>query len=80
MARTQNIETQISSYVSGLSDKNKKAVLSVVKNLAEAEAEFERKWAEGIPLEEARQHTLDTVRKLFNEKGNRKKRSTSILR
>jgi len=65
-----------------LSDKNKKAVLTVVKTLAEAEeeAEFERKWAEGIPLEEARQQLLNTERELFNEKGNHKKRSASVLR
>jgi len=85
MARTvkiESIDTQITNYVVGLSKKNKQAVLTVVKTNAEAEheAEFERKWAESVPLEEARQHTLNTVRKLFNEKSSRKKRSTSILR
>ncbi len=55
MPRTQNIETQITRFVSGLSEKNKKAVLTVAKSLAEAEEEaaFEKKWAEGIPLDEA---------------------------
>ena len=78
MARTVNIESlekQITTYISGLSNKNKQAVLTVVKTIAEAEreAEFERKWAEGVPLEEGRKHTLNTVRKLFNEKDSRKK-------
>ncbi len=55
MARTtvkENIDSQITHYVSGLSNKNKQAVLTVVKTIAEAEAdaEFERKWAEVIPL------------------------------
>jgi len=64
MARIQNIETQISSYVSGLSDKNKKAVLTVVKTIAEAEEEaaFEKKWAEGITLEDLRDDLLKHVR------------------
>lgn len=66
------IENEISDYVAGLSDKNKQAVLTVVKTIAEAEkeAEFERKWAEAVPLEEVRQHTLNTVKKYFNEKSS----------
>ena len=85
MARTvkiESIDSQITKTLSGLSNKNKQAVLIVVKTMAEAEheAEFERKWAESVPVEEARQHTLNTVRKLFDEKSSRKKRSTSVLR
>lgn len=75
LTQTQTIESQIADYVSGLSDKNKQAVLTVVKTIAEAEheAEFERKWAEAIPLEEAKEHTLNTVRQLFNERSRHKK-------
>lgn len=70
-----SIETQIANYVSELSDKNKQAVLAVVKTIVEAEreAEFEKKWAKAMPLEEAREHTLKTVRKLFDEKSGRNK-------
>jgi len=76
MARTvkiESVDTQITNYVSGLSNKNKQAVLTVVKTIAEAEhdAEYERKWAESVPLEDARQHTLDTVRNLFDGKSRR---------
>jgi len=78
----ESIDSQIMHYVSSLSGKNKRAVLTVVKTIAgaEADAEFERKWAQGIPLEEARQHTLNTVRKLFDAKNNSKKRGSSVLR
>ncbi|MFT4092091.1 MAG: hypothetical protein QM640_00535 [Niabella sp.] len=67
MARTaavESIESQINHYISGLSNKNKQAVLTVVKTIAEAEreVEFERKWVEGMPLEEARQELLKHVR------------------
>lgn len=41
---------------------------------------FEKEWAAGMPLEEARQHTLNQVRKLFNEKGSRKTRSARVLK
>lgn len=63
MARTvkvENIDTEIKNYVSGLSMKNKQAVLTVVKTIAEAEhdAEFEKKWAKAITVEEARKRTL----------------------
>lgn len=62
MARTaqiESIDSQITNYVSGLSEKNKMAVLTVVKTIAEAEAEaeFERKWAEGG-------HTLEESKRL----------------
>jgi len=65
-AQTKSIDRQITDYVSGLSEKNKKAVLTVVKSMAEAEheAEFERKWADAIPLEESRQNLLAFVRSL----------------
>ncbi len=58
--KEKNIDSQIISYVSNLSDKNKEAVLTVVKSMSEAqeEAEFDRKWAEGITVEEARKRTL----------------------
>jgi len=60
----ESIVHQIAHYVSSLSDKNKEAVLTIVKTIAEAEAdaEFEKKWAHGIPLEQARQHLLEHVR------------------
>lgn len=75
LSQAQSIDSQITDYLSGLSAKNKQVVLTVVKTIAEAEeeAEFERKWAEAVPLEEARAHTLNTVRKLFDEKDRRKK-------
>jgi tryptophanyl-tRNA synthetase len=68
MARTapdKSIESQIASYVSGLSDKNKKAVLTVVKTIADAdhEAEFEKKWAKGgLTPEQLKQDLLQHVR------------------
>ena len=74
MARTaqaQSIEREMTNYFNSLSDKNKQAVLTVVKTIAEAEeeAEFERKWAEGIPLEQSRQNMLEFVRSLeWNKK------------
>lgn len=63
MARTtqvQSIDSQIAEYVSGLSANRKKAVLTVVKSIADAdhEAEFEKKWAKAITVEEARKRTL----------------------
>ena len=69
---TLNIESQIASYVSALSDKNKQVVLAVVKSIAEAdhEAEFKKKWTKAIQLEKAREHTLNTVKKLFNDKNS----------
>jgi hypothetical protein len=61
----QNIDSQISSYVSGLSEKNKMAVLTVVQAMAEAEhdAEFERKWAKGgLTPEQLREDLLNHVK------------------
>ena len=54
-APVKNIDSQISEYVSGLSEENKKVILSVVKSISEneEEAEFEKKWASAIPLDEA---------------------------
>lgn len=80
MARTAKVETidmQIADYVSRLSEARKEAVLTVAKTFAEDEeaqqrAEFDKKWAKGIPLEEAKQHTLNTVRRLFDEKNSNK--------
>lgn len=43
-------------------------------------ATFEKEWAVGIPLEEARQQTLNHVRKLFDEKGSRKTRGSRVLK
>ncbi|MBX3165108.1 MAG: hypothetical protein KF900_11575 [Bacteroidetes bacterium] len=79
MARTaqaQSIEREMTNYFNSLSDKNKQAVLTVVKTIAEAEeeAEFERDFSNSVPLEEARKHTLNTVRKLFNEKNRSHKK------
>ena len=45
---TQNIDTQITNYVSGLSVKNKNTVLNIVKSIADAESkgrDSEKKWA-----------------------------------
>jgi len=58
MARTvkiENIDTQIAKYISGLSNKNKQAVLTVVKTMAEDNdaKEFEKKWSKAIPLDDA---------------------------
>lgn len=70
MARTtqvESIDSQITNYVSGLSEKSKMAVLTVVKNMSEAEkeAEFERKWAEGgLTPEELRDSLLTHIRSL----------------
>lgn len=66
----ESIDDQIKAYISGLSDKNKQAVLAVVRTIAEAEEEavFEKNWAKAVPLAEARAHTLETVRKCFNER------------
>lgn len=69
MARTaqaKSIDSQITSYVSGMSEKNKKAVLTVVKSIAEAEAEaeFEKKWSQAIPLDEAFQEIHDYIKTL----------------
>lgn len=65
-AEAKSIDSQITSYVNSLSEKNKQAVLIVVKTMAEAEHEaaFERKWAEGISLEESRENLLAFVRSL----------------
>lgn len=62
--QTQNIDSQIINYVSSLSAKNKKAVLTVVKNMSEAEKEaaFEKEWAEGgHTLEESRSIVLKHI-------------------
>ncbi|OJV54621.1 MAG: hypothetical protein BGO31_06540 [Bacteroidetes bacterium 43-16] len=66
----ESIDNQIKAYVSSLSDKNKQAVLTVVRTIAEAEEEavFEKNWGNAVPLEKARAHTLETVRKRFNER------------
>jgi len=58
--KVESIDTQIINYISGLSEKNKQAVLTVVKTIAEAEHEagFERKLAKAITVEEARKRTL----------------------
>lgn len=66
-AKDESIDIQIANYVSRLSEVRKEAVLTVVKTFAEDEeaqhhAEFEKKWAKGIPLEEARQRLLKHVR------------------
>ena len=63
-AEVESIESQITHYISSLSDKNKQAVLTVVKTIAEAEreTEFERKWKNGVPLKKARQELLEHVR------------------
>ena len=73
MARTaqvKNIDSQITGYLSVLSEKNKKAVLTVVRTIAEAQAEteFEKKWAKGITVEEARKRTLAFIDTLKWEK------------
>lgn len=70
LSPTPTIDSQIADYVSGLSDKNKQAVLAVVKTIAEAEheAEFERKWAEAIPLKEGFQKVHDYIKTLEWEK------------
>jgi len=50
-----------------LSDKNKEAVLTIVKTIAEAEAdaEFEKKWAQGgLKLEQLRQDLLQHIKTL----------------
>lgn len=64
---TQNIDTQITNYVSGLSAKNKNTVLNIVKSIADAESkeEFEKKWAKGgLTPEQLRQDLLLHVRSL----------------
>lgn len=66
----ESLDNQIKAYVSSLSDKNKQAVLTVVRTIAEAEEEivFAKNWAKAVPLDKARAHTLETVRKRFNER------------
>lgn len=67
IAQTESIENQITNYVSGLSAKNKKAVLNVVKSIAEAEqeVEFEKKWSkDGLTPEELRSDLLQYIRTL----------------
>ncbi len=66
MVQSESIDSQITSYISNLSDKNKQAVLTVVKTIAEAEAEaaFEKKWANSIPLDEAFQDVYDYIKTL----------------
>lgn len=65
-SQAKSIDSQITSYVSGLSEKNKKAVLTVVKSMAEAEAdaEFEKKWSQAIPMDEAFQEVHDYIKEL----------------
>jgi len=62
----KSIPHQIAHYVSSLSDKNTEAVLTIVKTIAEAEAdaEFEKKWAEGIPLDQAFQEVHHYIKTL----------------
>jgi hypothetical protein len=66
----QSLDSQISSYVCGLSEKNKMAVLTVVQAMAEAEhdAEFERKWADAIPLDQAFEEVHEYIKRLEWEK------------
>jgi hypothetical protein len=67
MARTvQSIENQIMGYVSNLPDKKKKAVLSVVKTIAEDNyaTEFEKKWAKAIPLDDAFEEVHNYIKTL----------------
>lgn len=80
---TPSIESQITSYVSRLSLAKQKAVLTLLQQFdedSEYRDAFEKEWANAIPLEKARQHSLNTVRTLFKEKSSRKKRSSSVLR
>lgn len=75
--KTEKIDLQIADYVSRLSIEKKKEVLSLLEKFnieddIQYRSEFEKRWTEGISLEEARQHTLKTVRKLFNEKNSSK--------
>jgi hypothetical protein len=65
MASAQSIEIQIMEYVNHLSDIQKEKVLKSVKIIAEEQyaADFEKKWAEGIPLAQAKQELLDHVRR-----------------
>lgn len=70
MARTsevqENLDNQIISHISGLSVKGKKAVLNIVKTIADTEqdAEFEKKWAKAIPLDMAFQQIHDYIKTL----------------
>lgn len=66
LVKEKNIESQITEYVHGMSEKSKLAVLTVVKTIAEAEeeAEFERKWSEAVPLEEAFKEIHDYIKTL----------------
>ncbi|MBX3162931.1 MAG: hypothetical protein KF900_00490 [Bacteroidetes bacterium] len=57
MAQAQNIDNQIAGYVSRLSVEKKKAVLTLLKRFDDHEEdnyhfEFEKKWADSIPLDE----------------------------
>ncbi len=75
--KVESLDTQIANYVSRLSEARKEAVLTVAKTFAEDEEaqhrlEFEKKWANGVSLEVARQNTLNTVKRLFDEKNNSK--------
>lgn len=63
MARTTQAQSIDSpSYVSSLSDKNKKAVLATVKTIAEAEEdEFEKKWETGLTKEELLKQVFEHI-------------------